>query len=99
MFMRIKELMNKKGLSKEEIEAAKQVSLTLIYSGVLHKVGKTLRGSCPFHNDVKTPNFHIYPKTNSWYCFRGCGGGDVIKFYMILKQVGFKQAVEELSHV
>jgi len=77
---------------------AKAVSLETLYQGNLQRCGRTLRGLCPFHDDTSKPNFHIYPKTNSWYCF-ACGqGGDSISFYMKYKDIDFKQALEELSH-
>ena len=43
----------------------------------LTRRGNNLFGLCPFHSE-KTPSFHVYPDTQSFYCF-GCGaGGDVI---------------------
>ena len=66
-------------------EKAKSIPIESLYSGKLQKCGKTMRGLCPFHGDTNKPNFHIYPETNSWYCF-ACGqGGDNISFYMKLK--------------
>ena len=48
------------------------------YMQLRHR-GRTYTGLCPFHNE-KTPSFHIYPETQSFYCF-GCGAGcDVISF-------------------
>ena len=84
--------------SNEVKEKAKTVPLETLYQGNLQKCGRTLRGLCPFHIDTNKPNFHIYPKTNSWYCF-ACGeGGDTISFYMRYWDVGFKQALKELLH-
>ena len=41
--------------------------------------GKDYVALCPFHSE-KTPSFHVYTDTQSFYCF-GCGaGGDVITF-------------------
>lgn len=76
---------------------AKRVKITSLYQGELKNVSNLLRGKCPFHKDLHTPNFYIYPETNTWCCFAGCGGGDSISFYMKLKGVDFKQAVKELS--
>lgn len=75
---------------------AKKVLLVDLYPFELRQVGGVLKGKCPFHEDIKTPNLCIYPETNSWYCFAGCGGGDSISFYMRFKKVDFKQAVKEL---
>lgn len=78
-------------------EKARAIPLVDLYSGELRQVGKTFKGICPFHNDLQHPNFFVYPETNSWYCFAGCGGGDSINFYMRLKNIGFKEALEELA--
>lgn len=76
---------------------AKKVDITSLYTGELKNVGNILKGRCPFHKDIKTPNFCIYPATNSWFCFAGCGGGDNISFYMRFKNTDFKKTVKELS--
>jgi DNA primase len=61
----------------------------------LQHSGRTLRGLCPFHLE-KTPSFHIYPETNSFYCF-GCGaGGGVVQFVMRLERLDFLDAVKWL---
>lgn len=77
-------------------EKAKQVKIETLYKESMHPFGDKLRGRCPFHEDSKNPNFFIYTKTNSWYCFAGCGGGDAISFYMKLHNVDFKQAIKEM---
>lgn len=52
---------------------------------------------CPFHNE-RTPSLQYYPKDNRCYCFGGCGKSyDAISIYMILNDVGFKQAVDNLN--
>jgi DNA primase len=61
------------------------------------KIGNKVRGLCPLHGDLHNPNFFIYLDTNSWFCFAGCGGGDVIGLYMKLNNVDFKTALEELT--
>lgn len=58
--------------------------------------GRTYTGICPFHNE-KTPSFHIYPDTQSFYCF-GCGaGGDVISFVKRIHQLDYVEAVKLLA--
>lgn len=76
---------------------AKKVSLVDLYPFELRQIGNIFKGKCPFHQDINTPNFCIYPETNTWFCFAGCGGGDSIAFYMRYKDVDFKQAVKELT--
>ena len=52
---------------------------------------------CPFHNE-KSPSLHYYSKTNSCYCFGGCGRAyDSIDVYRKLHGVGFKEAIEKLQ--
>jgi DNA primase len=78
-------------------EQAKKIPIQDLYRGELKKFGNILRGKCPFHDDSGTPNFTIYPETNSFYCFREGVGGDSIKFFMLLKDVDFKTALEEMG--
>jgi Protein of unknown function (DUF3987)/CHC2 zinc finger/Bifunctional DNA primase/polymerase, N-terminal len=49
----------------------------------LKRVGKTLKGLCPFHQE-KTPSFTISPEGKTYHCF-GCdtGGGPVQFLYQI----------------
>jgi DNA primase len=51
---------------------------------------------CPLHED-STPSFHIYPATNKWHCFGGCGSGDGIALVMRVLDVDFKEAVEWIT--
>ena len=51
-------------------------------------------GLCPFHTE-KSPSFHV---SNGFYKCFGCGAsGDVIKFYMEIEGVSFKDAIDHLS--
>jgi len=49
----------------------------------LKKMGSIYQGLCPFHEDLKTPSFTVYPKTNSYYCF-GCGSNG--NLYIFIKE-------------
>lgn len=89
--------MSTKHTFEERKIEAKKVPMVNLYPWELKRAGDLLRGFCPFHEDTKTPNFYIYPKTNSWFCFAGCGGGDSINFYMRLRNIDFKKAVRELT--
>ena len=58
----------------------------------LKRGGKTLAGLCPFHSE-KSPSFHVYPNTQSFYCF-GCGaGGDVITFVRRMENLEYMEAL------
>lgn len=79
-----------------KLDKAKQYPLEDLFTGNLKKMNKVLMGCCPFHEE-DTPSFAIYKSSNTWNCFAGCGGGDVISFYMKLNDVDFQTALEDLS--
>ncbi len=59
--------------------------------------GGRARGCAPFHSE-KTPSFHVYHESQSFYCF-GCGaGGDVITFIMKAENLDYPDAVEFLAN-
>lgn len=66
------------------------------YKSELRRFGSKLRGRCPFHDDKEEPNFFIYTETNTWYCFKGCGGGDSIQFFIKFHNVSFKEALKKM---
>lgn len=52
---------------------------------------------CPFHNE-KTGSLHYYKKTNTCYCFGGCGRAyDVIDIYRQINNCSFTEAVKFLN--
>lgn len=64
----------------------------------LKKAGKGLIGLCPFHEE-KTPSFSVNPEKQMFRCF-GCGaGGDIFKYYEMINNVKFKDALNELASV
>ena len=81
---------------KDKIARAKQVKIEDLYPYDLKQYGQLLRGVCPFHADSGNPNFTIYTKTNSWYCFVCQKGGDVIAYFQRLYDLDFKEAVNGL---
>ncbi len=51
---------------------------------------------CPFHSE-KTPSFHVYTDTQSFFCF-GCGaGGDVITFTKRIENLEYIEAIRLLA--
>ena len=50
---------------------------------------------CPFHDDRKTPNLSADEK--GYYCFAGCGGGDIFKFHGKFKGLPFADVLRELA--
>lgn len=58
----------------------------------LDKGRRLKKGLCPFHDDVNTKSFHIYPEGVA-HCF-GCGWhGDVIKFVKDIQNTSWGQAI------
>ncbi|MCM1228103.1 MAG: DNA primase [Clostridium sp.] len=62
----------------------------------LKRSGHDFVALCPFHSE-KTPSFHVYTDTQSFYCF-GCGaGGDVITFIKQIENLDYIEAVRLLA--
>ncbi len=82
-------------LTEAQIAQARRVPVESLVSTPLRKSSKTLIGHCPLHQE-KSPSFHVYPDTNSWYCY-GCHcGGDSISFVRHLHGLSFIKAVRYL---
>jgi len=54
--------------------------------------GAQLRGPCPIHKGTKDREFVVTPSKDLWFCFAGCGGGDIIKLVAKIKNIGQKEA-------
>lgn len=64
----------------------------------LRKAGKNYTGFCPFHTNVHTPSFVIFPDTGTWRCFGQCNeGGDIFKYVMKREGFDFPQALKYLA--
>ncbi|MBN1922052.1 MAG: DUF927 domain-containing protein [Anaerolineae bacterium] len=62
----------------------------------LTKVGKSVRGLCPFHPE-QNPSFYVFLDTQRWRCF-GCGaGGDILDFVMRREGWDLQTAIRELA--
>ena len=71
------------------------VDVVSSYVQLRHR-GKTHSGLCPFHSE-KTPSFHVYPDSQSFYCF-GCGaGGDVVTFIRRIENLEYVEALRFLA--
>lgn len=81
----------------EALRRERPIAETIAGYGIeLRPSGRALVGRCPFHADRGRPNLHVYPDTQSWYCFRCSVGGDVIDFVRRREEVGFAEACRRL---
>ncbi len=79
-----------------QLKTANTIDSTIArYINILRR-GKDFVALCPFHSE-KTPSFHIYTDTQSFYCF-GCGaGGDVITFTKRIENLDYMEAIRLLA--
>ncbi len=64
----------------------------------LRKTGKNYTGFCPFHTNVHTPAFVVFPDSGTWRCFGQCNeGGDIFKFVMKREGWDFSQTLKALA--
>jgi hypothetical protein len=64
----------------------------------LRRSGKNYIGFCPFHHNVRTPAFVVFPDTQTWRCFGACNtGGDVFQFVMKRDGLSFSEALRVLA--
>lgn len=83
-------------LLSEEIESKVDIVEFISNYVALKKAGSNFKARCPFHSE-KTPSFFVSPERQIWHCF-GCGlGGGVIKFYMLIENASFTEALEYFS--
>lgn len=64
----------------------------------LRRAGRNHTGFCPFHHNVNTPSFVVFPDTQTWKCFGECDeGGDVFSYVMKKEGWDFSEALRELA--
>ena len=63
----------------------------------LRPASRGYSGLCPFH-DERTPSFHVYTDTQSYYCFGCHEAGDVFTFLMKTENMNFREALETLAY-
>lgn len=67
----------------------------------IFKLAEELTGEQVRMNKIKAPgertaSLHLYEKTNTWYDFGRCKGGDVIDLIRLFTGLPFKEAVKRL---
>lgn len=61
--------------------------------------GKNRKAKCPFHKE-ESGSFYVEVDTGRWYCQGACGtGGDLISFHMKIKNLDFKDALNDLARM
>ena len=64
----------------------------------LRRAGRNFTGFCPFHHNVNTPAFVVFPDTQTWRCFSECDeGGDIFSFTMKKEGWEFSEALQHLA--
>lgn len=64
----------------------------------LEKSGENYKGLSPFKEE-KTPSFVVNPNKNIFKCFSTGLGGNVVKFYALIKNIDEKKAYKELCNM
>ncbi len=64
----------------------------------LRRTGRNFTGFCPFHHNVNTPSFVVFPDTQTWKCFGECDeGGDIFNFVMKKEGSDFAEALRSMA--
>ena len=62
----------------------------------LRKTNRGFMGLCPFHSE-KTPSFHVFSDTQTYYCFGCHEAGNIFSFVMKTEGLNFREALELLA--
>jgi DNA primase len=82
----------------EEIKARVDIVDLVGETVRLRRSGKNYTGFCPFHANVHTPSFAVFPDSGTWRCFGACNeGGDIFRFVMKKQGCDFPEALRILA--
>jgi DNA primase len=82
----------------EEIKARVDIVDLIGETVRLRRSGKNFTGFCPFHANVHTPSFAVFPESGTWRCFGACNeGGDIFRFVMKKEGCDFPEALRLLA--
>jgi DNA primase len=81
----------------DEIKARVDIVELVSETVNLRRSGKSYTGFCPFHPNVRTPAFVVFPETGTWRCFSCNEGGDIFNFLMKKEGWDFPQALRFLA--
>jgi len=79
-----------------EIKARLPIENLVAEYVALKRIGKSLKGLCPFHSE-KTPSFIVSPEKGIAYCFGCHKGGDIYRFLMEIENIDFSEALKLLA--
>ena len=82
-----------------ELKARVPIQDALKWLGIELKVSPNgqLRGCCPIHDGGNPREFVVTPSKGLYFCFAGCGGGDIIKLVASYRKIGSKEAAAEIA--
>ncbi len=80
----------------EEIKSRLHITDVVSRYVTLKKVGRNLKGICPFHNDTN-PSFIVSPSKNFAWCFACQNGGDIFSFVQKIENITFAEALPLLA--
>ncbi len=84
--------------SIDEIKSRLDIVDLVSESVQLRRTGKNYTGFCPFHPNVRTPAFVVFPETGTWRCFGQCNeGGDIFRFVMKKEGWDFPETLRFLA--
>ena len=85
-------------MSKRLISEDIKIELKSInISEVCDKLGVNHTGDCPTgHDSIHHNCFHIFPESNSYYCFNCTTGGDTISLVQMIHNCNFTEACQYL---
>ncbi|MCJ7622080.1 MAG: DNA primase, partial [Anaerolineaceae bacterium] len=81
----------------DEIKARVDIIELVSETVNLRRSGKSYTGFCPFHQNVRTPAFVVFPETGTWRCFSCNEGGDIFSFLMKKEGWDFSQTLRFLA--
>ena len=73
------------------------VDIVSVHTNLKQAAGK-YRGPCPIHGGTNPTSFSVDPVRQTYYCYTGCGGGNVYSFVMATEGLNFKEAIESLAN-
>ena len=80
----------------EDIKSSLDIAEVIGQYTSLRRTSRGYSALCPFH-DEKTPSFHVYTDSQTYYCFYCHEAGDIFTFVMKKNGLSFPEAIEFLA--